>query len=90
MATIPQIRDLSEAQKQTELRMGELSEAQKQTERRMGEMSEARRHADVQFGEMSRAVSELAALQQQMLIRLDKNDRRSLELSLRTHLPAYR
>ena len=89
MATIPQIRELSEAQKQTELRMGELSEAQKQTERRMGEMSEARRHADVQFGEMSRAVSELAALQQQMLIRLDKNDGRSFELFLRTHLPAY-
>jgi len=81
--------ELSEAQKQTQLRMGELSEAQKQTELSMGEMSEARRHADVQFGEMSRAVSELAALQQQMLIRLDKNDGRSFELFLRTHLPAY-
>jgi len=81
--------ELSEAQKQTQLRMGELSEAQKQTELRMGEMSEARRHADVEFGEMSRAVSELAALQQQMLIRLDKNDGRSFELFLRTHLPAY-
>ena len=83
------VEELAAAQKQTALRMGELSEAQKQTERRMGEMSEARRHADVQFGEMSRAVSELAALQQQMLIRLDKNDGRSFELFLRTHLPAY-
>ena len=83
------VEELAAAQKQTALRMGELSEAQKQTERRMGEMSEARRHADVQFGEMSRAVSELAALQQQMLIRLDKNDRRSFELFFRTHLPAY-
>ena len=83
------VGELADAQKQTALRMGELSEAQKQTERRMGEMSEARRHADVQFGEMSRAVSELAALQQQMLIRLDKNDRRSFELFFRTHLPAY-
>ena len=81
--------ELSEAQKQTELRMGEFSEAQKQTERRMGEMSDAQKHTDIQFGEMSRAVSELAALQQQMLIRLDKNDGRSFELFLRTHLPAY-
>ena len=84
-----QMRELSEAQKQTEVQMRELSEAQKQTERRMGEMSEAQRHADVQFGEMTRAVAELAALQQQMLIRLDKNDGRSFELFLRTHLPAY-
>jgi hypothetical protein len=84
-----QMREFSEAQKQTQLRMGELSEAQKQTERRMGEMSDAQRHTDIQFGEMSRAVSELAALQQQMLIRLDKNDGRSFELFLRTHLPAY-
>ena len=81
--------ELSEAQKQTQLRMGELSEAQKQTERRMGEMSDTQKHTDIQFGEMSRAVSELAALQQQMLIRLDKNDGRSFELFLRTHLPAY-
>ena len=81
--------EFSEAQKQTQLRIGELSEAQKQTERRMGEMSDAQKHTDIQFGEMSRAVSELAALQQQMLIRLDKNDGRSFELFLRTHLPAY-
>jgi hypothetical protein len=38
---------------------------------------------------MSRVVAELAAFQQQMLIRLDKNDGRSFELFLRTHLPAY-
>jgi myosin heavy subunit len=81
--------ELSEAQRQTERRMGELSEAQRQTERRMGEMSDAQRHTDIQFGEMSRVVSELAALQQQMLIRLDKNEGRSFELFLRTHLPAY-
>ena len=84
-----QMRELSEAQKQTELRMGELSGAQEQTERRMGEMSDAQSRTDIHFGEMSRAVSELAALQQQMLIRLDKNDGRSFELFLRTHLPAY-
>jgi hypothetical protein len=83
------VEELAAAQGRTELRMGELSDAQSRTELRMGEMSDAQKHTDIQFGEMSRAVAELAALQQQMLIRLDKNDGRSFELFLRTHLPAY-
>ena len=83
------VEELAAAQGRTELRMGELSEAQGRTELRMGELSEAQSRTDIQFGEMTRAVAELAALQQQMLIRLDKNDGRSFELFLRTHLPAY-
>ena len=81
--------ELADAQKQTELRLGVLSDAQKQTELRMGELADSQKQTDIQFGEMSRVVSELASLQQQMLIRLDRNDGRSFELFLRTHLPAY-
>jgi hypothetical protein len=67
----------------------ELADAQRQTGRRMGELAEAQNHTDIQFGEMSRVVSEPASFQQQMLIRLNRNDGRSFELFLRTHLPAY-
>jgi hypothetical protein len=83
------VGELSDAQKQTEVRLGELSDAQRQTGLRMGELADSQKHTDIQFGEMSRVVSELASLQQQMLIRLDRNDGRSFELFLRTHLPAY-
>jgi len=83
------VGELAAEQKQTGLQLRELAEAQKQTQLRMGELADTQKQTNVQLGEMSRAVSELAALQQQMLIRLDKNDGRSFELFLRTHLPAY-
>jgi hypothetical protein len=44
---------------------------------------------DRQLQDLTKTVERLATVQEKMLIRLDKNDGRSFELFLRTHLPAY-
>ncbi|MGC8989538.1 MAG: hypothetical protein ACP5MD_05405 [Verrucomicrobiia bacterium] len=56
-------KELAEAQKRTEARIGELTAAQKQTEIRLGELSEAQKRTEAR-------VEELAAAQKQTEIRL--------------------
>lgn len=76
------VRELAEAQKGTEVRVEELAEAQKRTEVRLEELAEAQKQTEV-------AMIDLVRSQQKMLIRLDRNDGRALELFLVRHLPAY-
>ena len=66
------VRDLAEAQKQTEKRITELAEAQKQTENRLGrleavvgELAEAQKQTE-------KRVNELAEVQKQTMNRLDR------------------
>ena len=72
------VKDLAEAQKRTEVKMGELSEAQKRTEVKMGELSEAQKRTEVKMGELSEAqkrtevkVGELADEMKVLAIGLD-------------------
>jgi hypothetical protein len=52
------VRELSEAQKGTELRMEELAEAQKRTELRMEELAEAQKRTELRMEELAEAQKE--------------------------------
>ncbi|MFN9272408.1 MAG: hypothetical protein ACK52C_04770 [Planctomycetia bacterium] len=67
----------------------ELAVAQSRTEQRVAQLAESLDHTDRQLGQLTKTVDRLASVQEKMLIRLDKTDGRTLELFLRTHLPAY-
>ena len=67
----------------------ELAVAQNRTEQRVGELAVAQNRTEVELTELTKTVDRLATIQEKMLIRLDRNDGRSFELFLRTHLPAY-
>jgi hypothetical protein len=90
------VRELAEAQKGTELRVEELADAQKRTESRVEELADAQKRTESRVEELADAqkrtevaVLDLVRSQQKMLIRLDRNDGRALELFLVRHLPAY-
>jgi len=53
------VKELAEAQKQTEKRLNELAEAQKQTEKRLNELAEAQRDSERRIERLERAVEEL-------------------------------
>jgi len=55
--------ELAEAQKRTEVRMGELAEAQKRTEVRMEELAEAQKRTELRVEELSKSQNELAEAQ---------------------------
>jgi DNA repair exonuclease SbcCD ATPase subunit len=59
------VKDLAEAQKQTELKVGELAEAQKRTEQKVGELVEAQKRTE-------QRVEELAEAQKRTEVRLEE------------------
>ncbi len=73
------VRDLAEAQKETETRLnrlgaivGELAEAQRQTEKRINELAEAQRQTENRLSHLEVIVSELAEAQKQAENRLSR------------------
>ncbi|MEE4359666.1 MAG: hypothetical protein V2I97_24555, partial [Desulfococcaceae bacterium] len=57
------MEELAEAQKRTEIRMEELAEAQKRTEIRMEELTEAQKRTEIRMEELAEAQKELAEAQ---------------------------
>jgi multidrug efflux pump subunit AcrA (membrane-fusion protein) len=73
------VRELAEAQRQTQLRVGELAEAQRQTQLRVDELAEAQRQTQLRVDELAEAqrqtqlrVDELAEAQRRTEQRVDK------------------
>ncbi len=73
------VKELAEAQKRTEVRMGELAEAQKRTEVRMEELTEAQKRTEVRMEELAEAqkrtevrMEELAEAQKKTEIRVEE------------------
>jgi hypothetical protein len=56
-------RDLAEAQRHTDERVGELAEAQRHTDNRMAEMVEAQGHLDLRMADMAEAQQDMARAQ---------------------------
>jgi tetratricopeptide (TPR) repeat protein len=59
------VRELAEAQRQTEQRVAQLAEAQRQTEHRVAQLAEAQRHTEERLGRLEQVVAHLAQAQQQ-------------------------
>lgn len=90
------VKDLADAQKRTELNVEGLAEAQRRTETRVEELAETLNRTERQLEKLTEAQSvtegtlaDVVRTQNRMLIRLDRLDGRSLELTLARHLPAY-
>jgi len=62
--------ELAEAQKRTEVRMGELAEAQKRTEMRMEELAEAQKRTELRVEELSKSQNDLAEAQKRTEVRM--------------------
>lgn len=75
-------KELADAQKELAESQRELTEAQRRTEATVADLAEAQKLTEA-------AVTQLAQTQDRMLIRLDRLDGRSLEITLARHLPAY-
>jgi chromosome segregation ATPase len=85
------VRDLAEAQKQTEKRVTELAEAQKQTEKRVNELTEAQKHAETRLSRLEAAIGELTAsvkdlVNEQVKTRTDVKDLVNEQAKTRTEL----
>jgi DNA repair ATPase RecN len=71
--TLPQaVRELTEAQKRTEIALTELAEAQKRTEARVEELAEAQKRAEERLTRLEVAVAELAEAQKRAEERLTR------------------
>ncbi|MFN3741062.1 MAG: hypothetical protein ACK4VW_00120 [Anaerolineales bacterium] len=89
LLSLPQIvRELAEAQKRTEERIGELAEAQKRTEERIGELAEAQKRTEQRLDELAEAqkrteerIGELAEAQKRTEERLEALTKRVDELA---------
>ncbi len=57
------VRELAEAQKRTELKVGELAEAQKKTDLKLGELAEAQKRTEARLDSLTQRVEELAEAQ---------------------------
>jgi DNA repair ATPase RecN len=73
------VKDLAEAQKRTELKVGDLAEAQKRTEIRLEELAEAQKRTELRLEELAEAqkktelrLEELAEAQKRTEIRLEE------------------
>ncbi|MEP7340001.1 MAG: hypothetical protein ABI977_19840 [Acidobacteriota bacterium] len=60
--------DLAEAQKRTDIKIGELAESQKRTDIKMGELTDAQKRTEAQMGTMSAALERLADTQQRFAV----------------------
>jgi len=73
------VRELADAQKRTEIRMGELTEAQKRTEIQIGELAEAQKRTEIRM-------EELAEAQKRTEVRMEElaDAQRNTEMEVRT------
>ena len=75
------VKDLAEAQKQTEKRVEELTEAQKRTETRLEELAEAQKQTEKRVDQLAIRLEELAEAQKQTEKRVDQLALRLEELT---------
>lgn len=81
------VRELAEAQKRTEQRVGELAEAQKRTEQRVEELAEAQKRTEERLTRLETIVGELAEAQkrtEERLTRLEEVVEELAEVQKRT------
>ena len=87
--TEQRVEELVIAQGRTEKRVETLAVAQGTTEQSLWALTESHNQTQQELRGLTKTVQEFVAEQKQKRIRLDDSDGRTLELLLRTRLPAY-
>ncbi|MFN0071905.1 MAG: hypothetical protein ACKVVP_10510 [Chloroflexota bacterium] len=87
--TEQRLGELATAQERTEQRLGELATAQERTEQRLGELATAQERTELRLGELASSQRELAMSQQKMQGYLDDLRGMVLEQRYQERAPAY-